>query len=318
MTAQGFILYKLSELKQPLDSPTPPRDKLESEIVRLILSKKFRKYVVSDEEREKITNDVHSHVAKNEPIEIKYVFGGYKLWRLDEAPETDWAELFSLMYFIKWLKPVCEIYPSGVKFEFVLDDVIVPMMNNVPEKDLAKYRESLQKLIDFVSQFCPKNLKISYKRVGDLYSSYEEFLKDFQDSLSKTAMSKSLTVEQIATIELNVKTTPEQMKDKLWREEIQQIHDAYAGVSRRRPYYRSDGVFDALASRPPMGRLIIGTTKNSIMKFWIGVGVLKPKGDSYDMTILSPNQLAKADFDFEKVSIDGLSGKNFSKIRIVK
>lgn len=282
------------------------------------MSKKFRKYSVSDEERTKITSDVHCHVVKNEPIQIKYVFGGYKLWRLNEAPEVDFAELFSLIYLAKWLKPVCEIYLAGVEFEFVLDDVIVPIMNNIPEKQLGQYRDSLQKLIDFVSQFTPSNLQIAFRRVADLYDSYDDFLEDLGKSLKKTDMPKELTKDQIATIELNVRLTAGQEKDKLWREKVQQIHDAYAAISRRRPYYRSDGVFDALASRPPMGRLIVGTTKNSIMKFWIGVGVLKPKNESYEMTILSSNQLVKTDFDFGDVAINGLSGKNFTRIRIIK
>ncbi|MCL2280333.1 hypothetical protein FWC31_00375 [Candidatus Saccharibacteria bacterium] len=317
MTAQDFIVDKLQALKEPLDLPEFSGGGLEDEIVRLILSKKFRKYAVSEEERAKINNDVHSRVANNESIQIKYVFGGYKLWRLDETPEVDFAELFFLIYCVKWLKPVCGIYPAGVEFELVLDDVIVPIMNNIPPEDLIKYRESLQKLIDFISQFTPKNLQISFKRVGDLYGTHDEFLEDLEKSLAETEMPKKLTAEQIATIELNVCTSRNQKEDAFWREEIQHIHDAYMGISRRRPYYRRDGVFDALASRPPMGRLIIGTTKTSIMKFWVGVGALKPKGDSFDMAILSSNQLANADFNFESVSIDGLSGKNFSKIRVM-
>jgi hypothetical protein len=47
------------------------------------------------------------------------------LWRIDEAPEADFAELFSSMYYVKWLKPVCEIYKPGVWFDFFVDDLIL-------------------------------------------------------------------------------------------------------------------------------------------------------------------------------------------------
>lgn len=68
---------------------------------------------------------------------------------------------------------------------------------------------------------------------------------------------------------------------------------------------------------PLSGMLSVGTTKDSIMKFWVGVGVLKPKEDSYRQIILSLGQLKKNDFRWEKVEL-GLRGKNFQKIRILK
>ena len=66
------------------------------------------------------------------------------------------------------------------------------------------------------------------------------------------------------------------------------------------------------------GKVIaVGTTKTSVVKFWVGTGALKKKEDSYQESILSPSQLEKTTYVFESIFIDGLSSKNFKKIRIV-
>lgn len=61
----------------------------------------------------------------------------------------------------------------------------------------------------------------------------------------------------------------------------------------------------------------VGTTKTSVAKFWPGVGVLKKKDDEFIEYVLSPSQLEKSEFIFEDISIEGLVGKNFNKIRII-
>jgi hypothetical protein len=340
MKAQDFISDKLQALKQPLNLPKFSGQELENEIVRLILSKKYRKFSVSDSVREGVKGAVHECVSQGKPIQAVQIFGGYKLWRLEESPEVDFAELFALMYYAKWLKPVCEIYQPGVWLDFFSDDVIVPIINNVPESDLVKYRQSFRRLIEFIQPYIPKNLKITFSRVGDQYDSQEDFLEELAErkkelakqfknglpSLDDIDTEPVKNVEQYhgaptsrtaQTVELNVKATAEQKKDKFWREKVLLTHDAYMTMSRRRPYYQVADKFNFLAGFLS-GRLVTGSTKNSTMKFWVGIGALRPKGDDYETTVLSSNQLEKADFAFEPVAIKGLSGKNFSKIRIIK
>lgn len=68
----------------------------------------------------------------------------------------------------------------------------------------------------------------------------------------------------------------------------------------------------------PNGTCIaVGTTKDSIAKFWAGVGALRPRDESFRQIVLSPSQLQGANYAWEKVDID-LKGKNFTKIRIIK
>ncbi len=90
----------------------------------------------------------------------------------------------------------------------------------------------------------------------------------------------------------------------------------YAQVKGRRPYYRTPDKVNVMTT-PFRGMLSVGTTKDSIMKFWVGSGILKPKEDGYRQIILSPGQLEKTNFKWETVNL-GLEGKNFKKIRIIR
>ena len=63
--------------------------------------------------------------------------------------------------------------------------------------------------------------------------------------------------------------------------------------------------------------IAVGTTKDSIAKFWAGVGALEPRDDGFRQLVLSPSQLAAATYDWQNVQLDGPAGKNFGKIRVL-
>ena len=66
------------------------------------------------------------------------------------------------------------------------------------------------------------------------------------------------------------------------------------------------------------GCICTGSTKKSLAKFWVGVGALEHSGDAYSELVLTPKQLGAAYFNWEEVKLEGLKGKNFSKIRVLK
>lgn len=323
MTAQEYIQSKLETLHQPLDLPKLQGDKeLAETIVRLVTSKKFRKFALDPTVAENIKASIRLNVEEREPIKFTLVFGGYKLWRLEETPEVDWAELFAMIYYTNWMKPICSIYEPGVWFDFFSDDVIVPRMNNISPEDTKKYQTSFKKLLDFIKPYQPKNLNMTLNRVGDQYSDYEEFEADLNEQVKTLAanLENGLPVlddKMRAAIDLNVKVAPEQEADPRWREKVQLMHDAYSQIKGRRPYYRKPDKMNVMTT-PLKGMLSVGTTKDSIAKFWAGAGALKSLNDSYRQLVLSPNQLENNKFTIEEVSIAGLSGKNFKKIRIIK
>jgi len=323
MTPTDHILSRLQGLKaeETKDTATNPAnpDERAALLYKHIMSKKFRKYAVNPEYQAHILAAVQSAVKNNEPIKVVLVFGGYKLWRLDEAPEADWAELFALMYYTDWLKPVLALHKPGVWFDFFSDDVILEIMDNVPRADTERYAASFRALLAFIKPYLPANLNFTFNRVGDQYESYEDFKTELFQTIEKMQASPEPPVPteaQAEQVALNVRLKPGQDSDPQWKEKVFLIHEAYSASSRRRPYYRVPGkIF--LITRAAKNCLALGTTKRSVVKFWIGAGVLGREGDECVELIYSPNQLVNGKFKREKASLSGLEWKNFKEIRVI-
>lgn len=327
MKPQDYILSQLELLKSPFVSETKPKDdnELVEAIFTILMSKKFRKYSVPAENQKIIKSALEKNIANKEPIQITWPFGGYKLWRLDETPEVDWAELFTMIHIVKWLKPVCAMYSKGVELTFWFDEVVISQMNNIPQSDLDTYRKSFTDLLEFIKPWLPINLKFETFLERSQYESdkaFQEGLKIEMENLKKAreANPEALSENAIRSIEMNVNLTPEQAKDPLWREKIDLMHYAYYNLqekqNRVRPSYtRANITVFATFFEPNV--IPIGTTKTSIATFWVGVGALKARGDSYIETILTLSQIEKTKAEWEPVQIKGLRGKNFRKIRVM-
>ena len=322
MTAKEYIEYKLNELKLAGKEAgfVLSGEELPAYIFKSLMSKKFRKFSATDEYAAHIKEVVANAIKNNLPIKFSLPFGGYKLWRLEETPEADWAELFTLMYYAKWLKPIANAYAPGIIFDFSSDDMIVERMNNIPKQDTERYRESFNGLIAFLNNYIPTNIRFTFTPISSFYTS-AEFEKDLEDKIIKKREEYGgLPVLEDKTrrmVELNVKLKPGQDEDPLWREKIELLHQAYYTIDKRRPYNRAKDKILAFPTPFKDGKCIaVGTTKTSVAKFWVGVGVLKKKEDGYIEYILSPSQLLKSKLEKENISIDGLSGKNFSEIKI--
>jgi len=321
MTAKEFIQKRLDGLKST-DKVVPilkSEKELTDFIFKTIMSKKFRKYSANKELMEHIKEAIKINVKNNQPINFVFPHGAYKLWRLEESPSPDWAELFTSMYYTKWLKPICDVYKPGVLFEYFVDDLILPMMNNTPAEDVETYLNEYKKMFDFLKKYQPGNFKMVITRFQDKYQDIEKFNIEMKNSIEKISNTNPVfTEEQLRMTELNAKPTEEQLKDPKWREKIRLIHDAYMPVKRELGYYYKPEKIAVFCQNLLSGKFIaVGTTKTSVAKFWVGVGALKKVEESYQEYILSPSQLEDAKFSWEPISIEGLSGKNFSKLRII-
>jgi hypothetical protein len=314
MTAQEYIKERLEGIKKV----TVKQDKdLADFIYDRILSKKFRKYSVSPIANTKVREAIDLNIKNNEPIKVAIPFGTYKLWRLEESPEPDWAELFAMIYYAYWLKPITDVYKPGVWFDFCGDDAILELMNNIPEVDTQRYKNTFRSLINFIQQYLPKNFKYTFSPVGERYASKQEFLDDLNQKIEELKQKGEIDIseEDIEMMKLNVKTEDIQNIDF---QKNRLLHDAFMGVSKRRPHHkRPDNI---LISSTPFGdrtSIPIGTTKTSVTKYQTGVGVLKKEADDFIESILSPSQLEKAKLVKEDISIPGLDGKNFKTIKIL-
>ncbi len=329
MTPQEYIQSELDRLKAPVADTLQPQprtqDELADSVLKLLTSKKFRKYALSEEYAQYVKDSVNACIAANEPIKIVFFGGCYKLWRLDEAPEADWAELFAYAYFTRWLKPICAVYKPGVWFDFLLDDYIVTRLNNVSEADVQACRASRDKVLDFIKPYQPSNLNMTHTGEGSLFKSREEYDDSLERAIKQLADSlhgglPELNEAEAAAVELNTHATPEQLADPKWREKVELLHSAYYMARNETGYYAPETHKIIAFTQPfaPGKPLAVGSTKDTVAKYWVGVGVLKPKDDGYRQLVLSPSQLANAAFDWQEMDIKGLEGKNFKKIRVVK
>lgn len=326
MTAQQYIQAELDKLRIPVDLPKP---KNEAEVIEavyhLLTSKKFRKYALSEAYAKHVKDSVCASVAANEPIKIIFFGGCYKLWRLDEAPEADWAELFAYMYFTRWLKSICAIYKPGVWFDFLLDDYIIPRLNNVSEADVETCRASRDIVLDFIKPYQPGNLNMTHTSAGSLFATRKDYEDSLERALKQVADSlpgglPELSEAEAVSIELNTRATPEQLADPRWREKVELLHSSYYVARDETGYYAPETHKIVAFTQPfaPGRPLAVGSTKDTVVKYWVGVGVLRPRDGSFRQIVLTPKQLATARFDWQDVRIDGLEGKNFSRIRILR
>ena len=327
MDPQEYIVSQLETLKASVVSDVKPKNDAEmiEAIFTALLSKKFRKFSIPEKNKVIIRAAVEKNIANEEPIKIAWPFGGYKLWRLEEAPESDWAELFTIMYIVRWLKPVAALYPRGVAFTFWVDEVVISRMNNIPQSDLDAYQQSFAKVLTFIEPYLPANLKFEVFLERSQYESNEAFETELAAEMEKLAQTRAANPQPLSdaamrSIEMNVQLTPERAKDPLWREKVDLMHYAYYNLqeskSRVRKAYTIENITAFTVFFEP-NVIPIGSTKTSVAKFWVGVGALQKREDAFIETILSPSQLEKVKAIWEDVKIEGLEGKNFKKIRIV-
>lgn len=317
MKPAEYIQQQLDELSN-FQPRNVPKEQLVDEIFRLLMSKKFRKYAANDELVAKIKKAIEIKVENNDPINITFPHGAYKLWRLKEAPVPDWAELFASMYYTKWLKPICEIYEPGVIFDYFVDDLIIPRMNGISTENVEQYIHEEQAILDFLKAYRPKNFSMVVTPFEKIWGSRETFNKELEESIEVLAKTNTTFSEaDLVSVELNAKPTDEQLKDPDWKQKVRIIHDAYMPLKRRLGYYFEPEKIPAFCQPLPSGKfLIVGTTKTSIAKFWVGIGALKRTGDSYQEYVLSPKQIEKAPLTQENIYIEGLSSNNFQSINI--
>lgn len=322
MTAQEYIISTLEALAESIPLQDIGNTPLEDAIFAKVMSKKFRKLKAGDDTIAITKKAIKLAVQDNKPVIVSYCFGGNKLWRFDEAPEIDWAELFSLTYFIRWMKTIASVYEPGARLDYYSEDVAVELLNNVPKTDTDRYSETFKSMLDWVQPYIPKNVSITYRRYGDEYSNISEYLAELEDAkkdvlAENNGQLPSLSEQQKAATELNVRLLPGQADDPLWREKVELIHKALERTKTIARYFEDPTLIPACPGWYP-GLVVTGSTKKSLAKFWAAVGVLEKDGNDYNELVLTPKQLESATFDWEPVNIKGLTGKNFTKIRILK
>lgn len=285
------------------------------------MSKKFRKLKAGKECVDITKQAISLLVAKRQPIRIFEMFGGNKLWRFDEAPEVDWAELFSLFYFAEWCRYIAEVYEPGVIFEFFSQDVSVARLNNVPRQETDRYSATFRQLLQHVQPHLPPQIVFSYRRHVELFSDPADYDHELDAAMAdllaqKNGQLPTLTPQMRLATQLNVKLKPGQADDPLWCEKVELQHQAiFQTKTLRQVCDQPDKIWTCPTYYPDS--VVTGSTKSSYAKFWAGVGALKRNGDSFTPLVLTPKQLESIKYEWVDVDIPGLVGKNFRRVRVI-
>jgi hypothetical protein len=297
-----------------------------------LTSKKYRKWALSPDQKTRIKSIIHDRVSNNLPILFTYPFGGYKLWRLPVTPEVDWAEFFSVAYFLEYLSPIAASYPPGFEFQLISDEAIIERMNNIPKSDTDLYTQTLQTLLAEFQKYTPENAKIELRLVRDLYTPDE-----FEVELAKL-IPKDIDVEwenqpdikkerRLKMSAMNIKMEGKEKWNELNEYEQNKlvkkgsvIHDAYISLPRRVVLAKGpDKIIIFAFSIPGIPCIAIGSTKSSVNKFWTGIGVLEQEGENFKEKILSPTQVEKVgQLQSEKILINLIPLKNLQTILVFK
>ncbi len=326
--------YLLSELENSANYVLTTDDKglinkagLEEFIYTKLTSKKYRKWAVDDLSEKQAKRAIHLNVSNNKPLQFRFPFGGYKLFRIPTSPEIDYAEFFSVAYYLKYLAPLASAYKPGLELLFSSDDMIIERMDNVPKKDTDSYFNSFKVLLEAFRKHLPENLKINIVRIGDLFQDKTAMEKELAENLTKTKeLYKTADDEKrqkmATTSELNIRWDGAKDLTNLSQNEKQEIiamgpvyHDAYCSLSKRREFNRGEDKIVIFTTLIP-NAIAIGTTKASVTKFWTGLGALEIRGDKFVPRILSPKQIEQYELRDEPVDI-GLDLNNLKIIKII-
>jgi hypothetical protein len=294
---------------------------LEDAVLAKVLSKKFRKLKADDHTVAVARRAVRTAIERGEPVTVSFLFGGNKLWRFEEAPEIDWAELFAVTYYLRWMQSIASVYEPGARLDFYSEDVAVETLNNVPRSETIHYSETFRAMLDWLKPYLPERVSVTYRRYAEEYASYDDYLRELEDAKKKVLAKNggnlpSLTDRQKTATELNVRTLPGQTDDPHWREKVELVHRALEETPTLVRYFNDPSLVMACPTTYS-GWVAVGSTKRSYAKFWAGVGALQRDGDSFHELVLTPGQVKDGQFEWEPVQLEGLKGKNFSRIRVL-
>lgn len=320
MTAQEYILAELQKLTQPAPFVGAGDMPVEDAILAKVMSKKFRKLKADDAAMATAKHAIQYAVKHKQPVKVGLLFGGNKLWRFDEAPEIDWAELFSLMYYLQWMKTIASVYEPGAHFDYYSQDISVEALNNIPRADTDRYQETFKAMVAWIKSYMPERVQVTYRRHADdvdrtTYLQEIEAAKKVVRARNNGGLPQLSEAQKAATT-LNVKVRSGQSNDPEWREKVELEHQAIFETPSLKPCLSDQTIIPTCPTIYP-GLIATGSTKKSYAKFWAGIGALERAGNSFSQLVLTPRQLDSVDFVWENVDISGLSGKNFSKIRVI-
>lgn len=303
---------------------------LKEYLFKQITRKTFRRWKLPDLARARINRVLDYCINNHTPIIFRFRFGGYKLWRLESSPEVDWAEFFTFAHYSRYLAPIIAAHEPGARLVFMSDDAFVEQMNNVPLSNTHAYYVSFLHLCDEFGKYAPGTFKIEMIRHADLYNSPDDLKREFAIKLAeiegtwREKQSPEKLQSALDRSSMNIKWDGVRNLTQLSEEEKGQfieksaiMHDALLQLPTIRAYADNNPSMIYVFTTPIPSLVAIGTSRVSVVKFWIGTGVLECRDGIFLDHILSPKQLDRIrQLPSRQIPSNLIPLRNFQTVRV--
>ena len=328
-----FQEYHLS----PEDKKKIDRDKV-GFILSKLTRKKYRKRKLVDKTRKAIEEKIKLSIKENWPIHLVVPFGGYKHFWNSSHPEPDWAELFNFKFLSDYVAPILLTYKPGAIVEYVSEDLILPKMNNYPEKTLEQYSKTFKKILTWYNKKLPNNLQFKFFRVKDKCD-HKKLIKKVNGLIEKRKKDFSKLTQKEKDRELHrshrsimwqgkedwSKLSEKQKKNKIIESRI--IELAYYDTEAEKEFlgeylWEKNHIcivfsFGTTHDNDEFQDITLGSTYASVVDHWIGRGILEKRENHFIPNIISKNQYQKMKKNLTQVKVQGFNqGKNYKAIEV--
>lgn len=299
--------------------------------------KKFRRKKMGQESLNNLIIKIQESIKKDSPIQLVIPFGGYKHFWSASHPEPDWAELFQFRYITEYVQPIAALYKHGVTIEYVSEDLIVPRMDNYPDKAIEIYMKKFSEVLTWYQKQLSSNIHFTVSRVSsmcdketlinEVLSKIPEKRKAFE-LMSDTEKEKELkrshrSVFWKGKLDLSHLTEQEKLEKTIESRLIElTFYETESQPEYIGNYYGDNNricvVFSfGLSHDNAFDDLTLGSAHGSIAEFWIGRGVIEDPNNPHPR-IITAKQYEQLKEHIQTIPVDlSLEGKNYSKIEVV-
>lgn len=284
---QSVEAYITKEIESLVNTSFPGTNGVDSadKLMSIILSKRYRKSKVSQEQKDSLYGYISSCITEKKPIDIYLMTGGYKQPRLPSAPHIDWAEIFNIMYMFKFGRELASHYNGEINITYRTHGSIVSILNDISEEDTQLYRDEFQKILDYFSNLMRvPNLSVKTEEAythAEAKVKLDELGEDFFDTIDPNDIVKAKRNFVNKEISDDVASKSFALNKQFLKT------DSFIS----QPFH-SDKICIFFRGVGPSDRLSYGSTKSSDVQYWSGVGVISSssKGKPY-MDIVGHSKL---------------------------
>lgn len=301
---------------------------LEEWVLRRLLSKKFRKTKAEVECVERTKVAINNAIKNNEPLPVYFFQGAYKLWRLPSTPEADWAEFFNISYLLEYLAPIAAAYKPGVNLVYYMHTLLMEAHDNLTTEEINQYIGTFNGLLNIFGKKLPNNITISVLKDADIYPR-EDYFPALEHGLIEAqkiyeAFPPEKKADYVRMSKLNIKWQGKDRWDLLSKNDKEKmiyksgLYEVSATLSLPKVMEKVKAPENVLVFTKANPMMIgIGSTKTSMAKYWVGIGVLEWNKDKLQERVLTPSQWEKAKkLKHEVIKVNKSWGKNFKEILV--